>query len=687
MDFSGKLFLAVIEEDNTQRALFRVRPLLCEDGNITPEDIDELIDDGFLRVVPDKAEQHTFKERMRELGQLCMINLKDIPPDFNKVRLNNNYAPNRGENNRFVIYSDAIQSLGNIEIFEVISDPKLIKPNTSAYYLRNGGHIQGPYDSISSNVLDAVSCIAPDNHRLFSVAMPDEREKLFYWPQPRVHILPEKNEVNVLEKLSEENIVQEDENSLSAKERIDEIQASLKPLLKTEQQEKELPQMQNHVVQPKKLSGTTIKFINQRGETSRSESLSLPSIVDRAVRQGRPEEPSASLQNAGALQWVENPAEQFRGALQFLWNDSQTKQVVINDFLAMPGATQALSDTVCGKGKSSMQALLRQQLNQLEAERLALVIELDHIRDNRVDLLKTALRDGGKHTDELLKKQSELEAVIQKLSLQCNELSLKREELLTDVNSSLYTGHFVGPAFGADCSFEKAVKLITEALKKAGFAPSKNDAVNLLIFALISPKFNLRTDHLADAKLAATLISNAIGASLINDHQAENLYILPGGDAPIFIAVKAGPEGYVSDKKLDAFKRILLTDRKKVFWPSVFLPVTSGFSIQYPSPSGIIIKEQQLKNYLSEVSRDIPEDALKLLEKAEMSFKRTLPLDLKREMMTYLTCAQSLLEGGAAASIDYAFACYLIPFALENGLDTEPLRSLCEGLPLASALL
>ena len=90
MEFSGRFFLAAIEEDNTQRALFRVRPLLSEEGGIPPEDIDTLGDEGFLRVVPDRAEQHSFKERMRELGHLCLIDLRSVPAEISKVRNNKN---------------------------------------------------------------------------------------------------------------------------------------------------------------------------------------------------------------------------------------------------------------------------------------------------------------------------------------------------------------------------------------------------------------------------------------------------------------------------------------------------------------------------------------------------------------------------------------------------------------------
>ena len=93
MDFSGKIVLSFIEEDNVQRAYFRIRPLLTGEGALTKQDIDALPDDGYLRIVPDKNEQHTFKDRMRSLGYLCVLDLKNIPPETIKIRNNKNYAP------------------------------------------------------------------------------------------------------------------------------------------------------------------------------------------------------------------------------------------------------------------------------------------------------------------------------------------------------------------------------------------------------------------------------------------------------------------------------------------------------------------------------------------------------------------------------------------------------------------
>lgn len=687
MDFTGKLFLAVIEEDNTQRALFRVRPLLCEEGNITPEDLEELIDEGFLRVVPDKAEQHTFKERMRDLGQLCLINLKDIPPDFNKVRLNKNYAPNRGENNRYVIYSDAIEDMSGTEVFEVVSDPKVVKPTTAAYYLRNGGHIQGPYDSSGGNAINEVSFIAPDNHRLFSVTMPDEREKLFFWPSSHVDNGSENDVVNEEEKETERCQTQEEESSMSAEDKIEEIQASIVPYLKAEQSNQEEKAIQAQNEPAKHLVGTPIKNAVKRDLAPRSDHLNLHSVVDRAVRQSRPEEPSASIQNSSALHPVINPAEQFRQSLEQLWNHSESKQQAVNDFLSMPGASEILGDKVFGNTKYSMQTIMQQQLNQLEAERLSLMMELERIKENRTLLLKDAIKESDHYDEELLNKQKNLESVISTLDLQCEELSLKRTEILKDVNGVLQAGNFIAPAFGVDCSFEKTCKLIAEALNKAGFDMTKNDIINLLIIVLLFPELNLRAEYLMDAKLAISLLSNAVGGVLISDKELKNSVIISGGDVPVFITAQEKTANSLKNRYIGMCTTVLLSDSKRILWPSVFAPISVGFNLQQPMPSGIRIKAHRLKEYLHEVSKETPEEVTKLLLKAEELLKTSFPLCLKQAVNTYLMIAQSLMEGGAAAAVDYAFASFLIPFAIENRLDSEPLRSICEIMPKASSVL
>ncbi len=183
MDFSGRIFLAALEEDNEQRSLFRVRLLVDENGMVDPEEMDLLGDEGCLRIVPDRQEQYTFKERLRLLGPVCLVDLKHSSPELMKVRPNKNYAPTKGEYNQYVLYSDTVHAIHSQPVYEVVANPGLVTPLTRGYYLRKGGNIQGPYDRETGDLLDALSCIAPDSDKLFAVELPDGREHMFFWPR------------------------------------------------------------------------------------------------------------------------------------------------------------------------------------------------------------------------------------------------------------------------------------------------------------------------------------------------------------------------------------------------------------------------------------------------------------------------------------------------------------------------
>ncbi len=183
MDFSGRIFLAALEEDNEQKSLFRVKLLVDESGLVDQEEQDLAGDEGFLRIVPDRQEQYTFKERLRLLGPICLVDLKHISPDLMKVRPNKNYAPGRGEVNQYVLYSDTVHAIHSQPVYEVVSNPLLTEPLTRGYYMRKGGNIQGPYDRETGDLLDGLSCIAPDSDKLFAVELSDGREHMFFWPR------------------------------------------------------------------------------------------------------------------------------------------------------------------------------------------------------------------------------------------------------------------------------------------------------------------------------------------------------------------------------------------------------------------------------------------------------------------------------------------------------------------------
>ncbi len=183
MDFTGRMILSYLEEDDERRILFRVRPLLSAQGAVAQEEIEDLEQEGYLRIAPDKQEQHTFKDRMRGIGRLCLMDLRDSASAMGKIRPNKNFAPSRGENNRYIIYSDAVKALPADLVYEVVSEDRGTAPLTQQFFVRSGGRISGPRCVSGAQSCPEAHSLPPDCDRLFLVEMPDGSSRMFYWPE------------------------------------------------------------------------------------------------------------------------------------------------------------------------------------------------------------------------------------------------------------------------------------------------------------------------------------------------------------------------------------------------------------------------------------------------------------------------------------------------------------------------
>ena len=144
-EMNGTVTLAYVEEDNRQRVIFRVIPLCTKEGLIFSNGSTLFPDEGSMRVIPDKREQTSFKERMRGLCGLCAIQIPDDGTESIKVRQNRNYNLALGEKNKLAIYSDMIYEFPQGNCFEVIpagTTPQ--KVLTPAVLLEKGKMLYGP---------------------------------------------------------------------------------------------------------------------------------------------------------------------------------------------------------------------------------------------------------------------------------------------------------------------------------------------------------------------------------------------------------------------------------------------------------------------------------------------------------------------------------------------------------------
>jgi len=121
----GKLCIGILEEDNPLKSYFRMKPLLVEvDGRYIPFDGRESYpEDGCLRIVPDKNESSHFKARMRRMGRYCVLDLREHSGENDKIRPNKNYKNDDGERNSHIVYSDVVREPAADMIFELIVDP------------------------------------------------------------------------------------------------------------------------------------------------------------------------------------------------------------------------------------------------------------------------------------------------------------------------------------------------------------------------------------------------------------------------------------------------------------------------------------------------------------------------------------------------------------------------------------
>ncbi|MBR0368417.1 MAG: hypothetical protein IJH86_08535 [Clostridia bacterium] len=122
MSLPGKLCVGILEEDNPLRSYFRFKPLLLDEGGryVPFEDGRSYPDEGCIRIVPDKNESYHFKMRMRQMGLFCVVDLREHPNDNDKIRPNKNYRPEGEEINACIIYSDVVRTPAPGMIFELL---------------------------------------------------------------------------------------------------------------------------------------------------------------------------------------------------------------------------------------------------------------------------------------------------------------------------------------------------------------------------------------------------------------------------------------------------------------------------------------------------------------------------------------------------------------------------------------
>lgn len=722
MDLSGKVFLAYLEEDQTARALFRTRPLLGPQGLVGQDDVDAMQDEGFLRIVPDRNEQHTFKERMRALGGFCLINLRDVEEGLAKVRQNKNYAPARGEHNKFVIYSDTLNPLPEALVFEVVSENRAPGCATPQYYLRRGGRIQGPFARDGGEAVGETQSIAPDSVRLFAVQLPDGQEMLFYWPQaqqpfaatppaaqsevqPAVPIPPAPDELS-LPQAPHADIVQD---TPAVKEQESGQPAPLTPMAYTnfvpgpdianaEDHQPGAPQAEGKPHTPH----SDGQAVAPRPTMARRAFNALHEVVDRQRRRTLDTNVQPSAPDAAVLSTQpDNPAENFKAALHEVWQAEDTRRQAVRFVAAMPDAARLLAQAQGHTQGNAVYDAMRAQLEDMEAERLRLLMQLESARRDDQAFRREAIAAA------TLEQKEELARLNRQVQQARQLLGEPQPGIMGDGRALL----------------RQPAQALQNTLSRLGFEASLDEAAGLLLMAALMPQVGLRTQADADAAWAVRQLMPLWGpqgqaaADMPQPPTENDTAILSGASAThradasqpgtetMVSAVRPEMEAASATDLLSQFNHnaaacAAITQANAAIpnlvagsgaqpvadaLPWVWLRAGSSWpqTASAPQPLGWDALRVGILQWQPQA---LPQAAIDLLNHMGAALSRAgqpLPLCLRQAVMRFLPYAAQALDGGVAAALEQAFCAWIIPWAQRQGVDKAQLRPLAGGMPRA----
>ncbi len=629
-EINGTVTLAYVEEDNKQRVIFRVFPLCTREGEQILGSKELYPDDGSLRVVPDKREQSTFKERMREIGGLCAINLVSDGRELVKVRQNRNYAPDQGERNQMAIYSDVICEFAQGACFEVVdAGADASNALTPLVLIQKGMMLVGPVarEAAASAVVDELKPFGDDSFLLhqFATEMLGNRricwnpESLLNWRQRRSALRrkerghvdepqseapaqetpaaqekpanePTKQEKAEKTEKAEETVYAPKQERTSRRERKaqegkaehkQETKPEAKPEPIAEQlpAQEEAPAKNDEAVLP---IGTRLDILDQ--DLSFDQQLSrlaqpLSGSANRLTtpEQAEPEEEPIPESHAhfngtplnhnakqithsmpkpqsvhhvverhmvqsGVLQGenatyrlLENPIERLLMDLEYVWQNTELRERAMDELLLnetfMQDMYQAFRRHSLGV-KTSVAA--QEQLAEIEAERLDLLMQLDMAKTNEKqyrEKVLASLSHKMKNESDRLKREvstlqrthDELVDATQKLSQTASEqLNAYVSQHLSCMNGVAGTAVALSPVVGTHYTAQELAESLRIHMNDHGYGLSEDEAISLLVLLSVSRVFCLAADTEDNAKHFAHILLESFGLQSVSAVVSEN---------------------------------------------------------------------------------------------------------------------------------------------------------------------
>lgn len=761
MNFDRSLIFAYLEEDNIQRAYFRVRPLLTLEGDVRQEAIQLWPNEGGLRIVPDRNEQHTFKNRMRTLGAYCVVDLRNQPTEAGKIRTNKNFKPERGEVNQFILYSDTVRELPENTFYQLVdgtaADYAALAEQavTPLFFIREGDTIYGPVikktpaqpetASESAGMLYELPC--PDGVTRMMLCMDDG-------PAAEVPAQPEAAKTEDETSSEKQDTPAENTADVPAPQKREETEAAekqdealpigefLQILDETKTTEDALKQLNKPVsaganllkqkevktvekpapVQVEGLSGTPLVRTPLHVSVQQNKNRTQE-IVNNQWSVGKYEPPTQNLPAGAALRSVQNPVEAACSQLRQAWNASSAHDQLTDFMLSLDGIRSKLEAKLCkGSNVTIMQRVLRERLQDLEAERLTALCELDKARRD-VDAYKQELITGlsariARETGKLEENRKQAEADVASLKVEITNLSLQRDALLEKVNELqanvlpetvaklIADAQMLAPAAviplrltpvpGEDVELKTLIDRLIAACTASGVEITRNTAIALLVLLAVSSRIGIACSTPASAATLMKNIAGALGwqqsyAHQIAAEQRPVAGIRPVDATPAILTTSLSNYAPINGViKLIMNRNASNLVRNAAYdvspWPILMvsaLPFVAEAECEMAEAAPI--SEASIRKIAEKKAADSKEidDVLSPVLKA------ALPLSgaARNELYQFVSVCAGLMEGGLPVAVDWGILLWIVPTLERDSKHHNAVKALLDEYPLSLAKL
>ena len=785
-DINGTVTLAYVEEDNKQRVIFRVVPLCTREGVSFHDASEDFPDEGSLRIVPDKREQSTFKERMRDISGLCAIHLvNDGAKELIKVRQNRNYAPDAGEKNKLAIYSDVVCEFAEDGCFEVVQPGQDASGAlTRKVIIQKDKVLYGPVlkEEAASVSLDSLHPFGNDRFLLQNIQNDLLGSRMIYWdPEAIINWRQRRNAMRRKERAEEKAELDAAMLTASAPA-VEETQPDTKPQQtvvrektveprkraeKNEKAEKKETPDKTEKTEKDRVTentalpiGTKLDILDQQltfdqqisrldqGIGSTANRLTMdetpseeeePEIISHfngtpLVPSAKPITKSAARpesmhhvveqqlfqnnegENRSIYRMVENPIDSLNRCLDYVWQNADMRSQAIEKLSENETFMRDMLQIFRRRGLNTQaSAAAQEQLAEIEAERLSLLMQLDSAKQNAKQYREEAIASLSQklraESEKLKNEIQALEKTKKKLTDETQALSQQNARQTIDFfsqNMQCMSGAgeeriMLSPVIGCHYEASELAEKLRIHMNESGYGINEDDAMGLLIYFSVNDTLCLCAATEADAARFAQVMLESFGlqsvsGTILPESYVEVVSILPedGQRTPTVTIQSLGTESMsiyghktlylATSHQIENYSTAGLPAHPIVHVPTAikraFGRVEDFQAVQPASLSSFMDIRSDTHPMLSEADKWFAELKARI-EKEEFAVPRATLIDMRR----FIEVATRKVRGGFLAAADSAVCHWLVPAIRLGQIKPEHFASIVAGLPRAMRLL